>query len=444
MRRPYGGKGYERETCKNVRLVAGRARSARHGWLPLRGARRRRSSRRRALTPDSTFTGAKSVSGALAETDPSLLGTHELEPDQRHDQVRLRRDRVVRRRRRRATRRRARSRHGRVAEGQQAPRCRPTSSTRAASRTRSAPPSRRRCRTRTSARRSRPSTAASRRRCRRTRSPTCSRSTASRRSRRTRSSSRRPTSRRTSSARPRLAVARRLDQGRRERRSSACSTPASGPSIRRSPNNGLPAPPGRPPYGCQFGDGSDVAHLGPTFACNQKLDRRVRVHSTRTWPMLGAAAGRVLQQHDRRSARRATPRVTARTRRRRPPATASTQRAALRRRPRPDQRHRSRRARDHVPRLPRAGLLQLRLDRGGPAGDRRRRRRDQLLDRGRREPVHRRGRARVPRRVQRGHLRQRVGRQRRPGRRHRRPRRPVGDDGRRLDVAALVHRRRCT
>jgi subtilisin family serine protease len=31
----------------------------------------------------------------------------------------------------------------------------------------------------------------------------------------------------------------------------------------------LPAPPGT--YGCQFGDGSDVGHLGPTFACNHKL-----------------------------------------------------------------------------------------------------------------------------------------------------------------------------
>jgi hypothetical protein len=35
-------------------------------------------------------------------------------------------------------------------------------------------------------------------------------------------------------------------------------------------NQGLPAPNGGP-YGCQFGDGSDVAHLGPTFSCNRKL-----------------------------------------------------------------------------------------------------------------------------------------------------------------------------
>jgi len=34
-------------------------------------------------------------------------------------------------------------------------------------------------------------------------------------------------------------------------------------------NAGLPAPAGAP--ACQFGDGSDTAHLGPTFACNHKL-----------------------------------------------------------------------------------------------------------------------------------------------------------------------------
>ncbi len=35
-------------------------------------------------------------------------------------------------------------------------------------------------------------------------------------------------------------------------------------------DNGLPAPPGGP-YGCEFGDGTDVADLGPTFTCNDKL-----------------------------------------------------------------------------------------------------------------------------------------------------------------------------
>jgi subtilisin family serine protease len=34
-------------------------------------------------------------------------------------------------------------------------------------------------------------------------------------------------------------------------------------------DHGLPTPPGS--YGCQFGDGSDAAHLGPAFACNDKL-----------------------------------------------------------------------------------------------------------------------------------------------------------------------------
>ena len=34
-------------------------------------------------------------------------------------------------------------------------------------------------------------------------------------------------------------------------------------------DHGLPAPPAH--YACQFGDGSDAAHLGPTFACNNKL-----------------------------------------------------------------------------------------------------------------------------------------------------------------------------
>lgn len=35
-------------------------------------------------------------------------------------------------------------------------------------------------------------------------------------------------------------------------------------------NHGLPAPPGGP-HACEFGDGSDVSHLGPKFACNGKL-----------------------------------------------------------------------------------------------------------------------------------------------------------------------------
>jgi hypothetical protein len=38
-------------------------------------------------------------------------------------------------------------------------------------------------------------------------------------------------------------------------------------------DNGVVGPPPKPlsSYGCQFGDGSDTAHLGPTFTCNNKL-----------------------------------------------------------------------------------------------------------------------------------------------------------------------------
>ena len=70
---------------------------------------------------------------------------------------------------------------------------------------------------------------------------------------------------------------------------------------------------GNPPWGCQFGDGSDVAHLGPTVRVQQEADRRVRVHDHVHGERRLRRAG-VLQQHDRKSARRATPRVTARTR----------------------------------------------------------------------------------------------------------------------------------
>ena len=115
------------------------------------------------------------------------------------------------------------------------------------------------------------------------------------------------------------------------------------------------------------------------------------------------------------------------------------QRGALRRRAWPRERHRPRRARDHVPRLPRQGLLQLGLGSRGPAGDPRRRQRAQLLDLGRRAAVLGSGRARVPRRHQRGDLGQRVGRQQRPRRVDLRSRRPVDDDGGRFDRPALVH-----
>ena len=52
------------------------------------------------LTPDSTFSGAKSHVGRDRPDRPGAARPHRLEARQRHDQVRLRRDRVLRRRRR--------------------------------------------------------------------------------------------------------------------------------------------------------------------------------------------------------------------------------------------------------------------------------------------------------------------------------------------------------
>ena len=145
---------------------------------------------------------------------------------------------------------------------------------------------------------------------------------------------------------------------------------------------------------CQFGDGSDAAHLGSAGALQQQADRRPRV--PQHLPVgLRRAPGRVLQQHDaqvlgprRRRARHAH-RVDRGGRHRR-------LREGLRHRARTDQRDRARRLRDRLPGLPRAGLLPVRLRRRDPAGDPRRRRRDQLLDQRRRRAVHRRRRARVP------------------------------------------------
>ena len=116
-------------------------------------------------------------------------------------------------------------------------------------------------------------------------------------------------------------------------------------------------------------------------------------------------------------------------------------RRPLRRRARPGLRHRSRRARDHVPRLPGRGLRHLRLRVGRPAGHHRRRRRHQLLHLGRRPAVQRRRRARVPRCRPCRDLGQCLRRQLRPGRGDLRPWRTVGDHGRRLDRAARVRLR---
>ena len=61
-------------------------------------------------------------------------------------------------------------------------------------------------------------------------------------------------------------------------------------------DKGLPPESGGP-WACQFGDGSDVAHLGPTFTCNDKL---IGAYAKTATYMAHAdrSSGRVLQQHD--------------------------------------------------------------------------------------------------------------------------------------------------
>ena len=192
------------------------------------------------------------------------------------------------------------------------------------------------------------------------------------------------------------------------------------------------------PYGCQFGDGSDVAHLGPTFACNNKL--------------IGAYAF-TAHLHGERRRRRQTSSATTR------PACA---------RPRDSEGHGTHTATtaagDCVASAPLYGvergpvsgiapgarviMYRVCLAAGCFSSDSVAAVQQAILDgvdvinfsiSGGAQPVHRRGRARLPRRLQRRHLGQRLGRQQRPGRGDVRPRRPVGDHGRRLDGPALLH-----
>ena len=123
---------------------------------------------------------------------------------------------------------------------------------------------------------------------------------------------------------------------------------------------GLAAPAGT--YACDFGDGTDVASLGPTFTCNDKLIGAYAF--TQTYAALqnpGAdefcnnVTGEVLGSRLRgpRDAHRVDGR-------RRPPRLGD----ALRGGQRPDQRHRTRSVGHRLPGLPGGGLLRLRL-RGG-------------------------------------------------------------------------------
>ena len=235
-----------------------------------------------------------------------------------------------------------------------------------------------------------------------------------------------------SSARPRLAVARRPTTPARTS-SSACSTPASGPSTRRS---ATPA---------------------------SRLRRRSARAASSATAATPRTSGRVRLQQQARSARTCSRRPTWPASARRPSEfcnntthsapprdseghgthTATTAAGdcvahapLLRRRPRPGQRHRARRARDRLPRLPRAGLLQLRLGRRRPAGDQRRRRRDQLLDlAAARNPYTDPVELAFLDAFNAGISVNASAGNSGPGAGDRRPRRAVGDDGRRLDLA---------
>ena len=166
----------------------------------------------------------------------------------------------------------------------------------------------------------------------------------------------------------------------------------------------------RPPAacrGCQFGDGADAAHLGPPFACNNKL---IGAYAFTATYMANHRLRRpgVLQRHDRRVLRRATPRVTARTPRRPPPATAS---------PRPSLYGVERGPVCGI--APGARVIEYRVclsagllrapTRSPPSSRRSSTASTSSTSRSRvaRNPYTRPGRARVPRRDQRRHLRQR-------------------------------------
>ena len=371
---------------------------------------------------------------------PVAARAHRLDAGQRDDQVRLRRDRVVLGRCRRS-RGDEPARDGQVAGGERGGgggvrQLRGHQGAKISAAVEEAVPSAKIRQT------FRWSTAASRRRCPRTRSARCSRSRASPRCRGTRSTSRSTTTR-VHRRHQRVAVARRRAERGLERHHRRASTRASGPRTRCCRPTGIARRPAGGLKGCQFGDGTDVGAPRPDVHVQQQAHRRLR-EVTATYMASAAPTGRSSATTRPTCARRATPRVTARTRRRPPAATASP-RAVL----------------YGVERGPVCGIapgahvIPYRVCLvagcfssdsvvGCAAGDRRRRQRDQLLDLGRRQAVHRPGRAGVPRCHQRRHLGQRLGRQQRPRRGDLRPRRPVGDDGRRLDRPARVRAPRCT
>ena len=120
-------------------------------------------------------------------------------------------------------------------------------------------------------------------------------------------------------------------------------------------------------YHCDFGDGTDVGHLGPTFACNNKLIGAYNF--TQTYMASQGSDGQEFCNN-------ATPVCSARDSEGHGTHTIvdggrrlRVVRGAVRRPAWSCVRYRPGRARDHVPRLPRQRLLQLRLGERGQPGD---------------------------------------------------------------------------
>ena len=377
-----GRKGIERETFENVRRRCVVALVLLGALVAVAGSARRRSSRRRA---DARLDlHRREVGLGLARPDrPVAARPHRHDAGQRPASstttTRPRRTRggVV------GPRGDEPARDRQDAEGQQGGRARLRAAHRPGLRARSARRSRRPCRTRRSPSRSRRPTAASRPRCPRT----PSRPAQGRRRRgrpegharaaadlgQRRSSSARRTCGRRSAARPRRRERRRRRHRHRHlARASVVREQRPAGAARRAS------------YGCQFGDGSDVAHLGPTFACNNKLVGAYAFMAAPTWRASAPGANEYCNNatHICSAARLRGPRHAHRLDGRR-------RRASLARRSTASSAARSAAWRPGARVIMyrvclAAGLLQLRLGRGRPAGDPRRGRRDQLLDLGRR------------------------------------------------------------
>ena len=209
---------------------------------------------------------------------------------------------------------------------------------------------------------------------------------------------------------PTLERARRAGRAPARASSSACSTPASGPSTRRSPTPTRPA--SRTGAAAAALGHARVrvrggANPGPAFACNNKLIGADRFMAT--YDAVGRpAAGRV---HDAP----ATTTATARTPRAPRPATAASRRASSASRAAPSPA--SRRARTSI-------TYKVCGDQGCFESDSVAAVQKAITDgvnvinfsiSGGSEPLRRRRRARLPRRLQRRRVRGRLGRQLRPG-----------------------------